>query len=111
VKRGSGGTRPFPFPPAARTGAGEPEGGPRRQGGGGGGGRGSLLQVEDGDPVADGAEEGAAVAGEGEVPAAVDGTQQAGELRGEEEGRLKGPGGGRRGRRPRGGGCRQALTR
>lgn len=43
---------------------------------------GSLLQVEEGDPVPHGADEAAAIAGEAEVATAVDGAQQAGELRG-----------------------------
>lgn len=80
-----------------------------------------LLQVEDGDPVPDGADEGAAIAGEAEVPAAVHGAQQAGELRGEEEEGKKKPGvrtvkgageeRGRQGPPSHAGGCRRALTR
>lgn len=34
-----------------------------------------ILQIEEGDPVPDGANEAAAIAGEVEVPAAVHGTQ------------------------------------
>lgn len=52
----------------------------------------SLLEVEEGDPVADGAEQGVAIAGEAEVAAAVHGAQQAGELRGQERAGLEGLG-------------------
>lgn len=50
----------------------------------------SLLEVEQGDPVAHGAEQGVAIAGEAEVAAAVHGAQQAGELRGQERAGLEG---------------------
>lgn len=50
----------------------------------------SLLEVEEGDPVADGAEQGVAIAGEAEVAAAIHGAQQAGELRGHERAELEG---------------------
>lgn len=52
----------------------------------------SLLEVEEGDPVAHGAEQGVAIGGEAEVAAAVHGAQQAGELRGQEWAGLAGPG-------------------
>lgn len=52
----------------------------------------SLSEVEERDPVADGAEQRVAIAGEAEVAAAVHGAQQAGELRGQEGAALEGLG-------------------
>lgn len=69
--------------PNPRAGSASPFPGPRRL---------SLLEVEERDPVADGAEQGVPIAGEAQVAAAVHGAQQAGELRGQEGAGLEGLG-------------------